>query len=133
MEQPRAGDRVSRGRVLIVEDEADLAWVEQFNLEVEGYEVVVAPEGRSALEQLATFAPDVLVLDVMLPHIDGWEVLARLGQLSPLARPKVIVVSAVTGAESVARAHAFGAGSFLAKPFDMEELIRLVGEALQVA
>jgi hypothetical protein len=50
-------------RVLIVEDEADLAWVEQFNLETEGYEVLVAPEGRSAIEALSSFDPDVLVLD----------------------------------------------------------------------
>ncbi|HEX2266868.1 MAG TPA: response regulator, partial [Actinomycetota bacterium] len=62
---------MGKGRVLIVEDEADLAWVEQFNLESEGYEVQVAPEGVSAIEQLQSFSPDVLVLDVMLPRLDG--------------------------------------------------------------
>ena len=62
---------MTRGRVLIAEDEATLAWVEQFNLESEGYEVRVASEGREAVAQVRTFEPDVLILDVMLPFLDG--------------------------------------------------------------
>jgi DNA-binding response OmpR family regulator len=122
-----------RARVLIVEDEADLAWVEQFNLEEEGYEVQVAPEGRTAIEQLELFIPHVLVLDVMLPHVDGWGVLAHAQELPAKQRPKVILVSAVAGVEDQARAQSLGVGSFLAKPFDIDDLIRLVGEALQAA
>src|SRR6266700_2030010 len=86
--------RLMPPRVLIVEDEADLAWVEQFNLETEGYEVLVAPEGRSAIEALSSFDPDVLVLDVMLPYVDGWQVLARMREMPSARRPKVIMVSA---------------------------------------
>ncbi len=119
-------------RVLIVEDEADLAWVEQFNLETEGYEVRIAPEGRSAIEALETFEPDVLVLDVMLPFVDGWQVLARMREM-PGVRPKVIMVSAAAGASDQAKAEEYGVGSFLAKPFDMEDLVRAVGDALAVA
>jgi DNA-binding response OmpR family regulator len=122
----------SRGRVLIVEDEADLAWVEQFNLQSEGYEVEVALEGRSAIEALETFAPDIVVLDLMLPHVDGWSVLARARELPPGRRPKVILVSAIAGAGDQARAERLGVGSFLPKPFDMDELVRLVGEAASV-
>jgi two-component system response regulator MprA len=93
----------------------------------------VAPEGRAAIEQLALFSPHVLVLDVMLPHIDGWEVLARSQELPANQRPKVILVSAIAGVSDQARAQDLGVGSFLAKPFEMDELIRLVGEALQAA
>ena len=122
-----------RARVLIVEDEADLAWVEQFNLEEEGYEVQVAPEGRTAIEQLALFAPHVMVLDVMLPYVDGWEVLAKTKELPHHQRPKVIVVSAVAGVGDQIQADNMWVGSFLAKPFDMDELVRLVGQVLQAA
>ena len=124
---------MSKGRILIVEDEADLAWVEQFNLETEGYEVLVAPEGRSAIEALSSFDPDVLVLDVMLPYVDGWQVLARMREMPSARRPKVIMVSAAAGASDQAKAEEYGVGSFLAKPFDMEDLVRAVGEALTPA
>jgi len=56
---------------------SDLAWVERFNLESEGYEVYVATEGRAAIDALEAFEPDVVVLDLMLPHVDGWSVLAK--------------------------------------------------------
>lgn len=121
-----------RRRVLIVEDEADLAWVEQFNLESEGYEVRVALEGRAALDALDSFSPDILVLDLMLPHVDGWSVLARVREIPADRRPKVILVSAVAGLGDQARAERLGVGSFLPKPFDIDELVRLVGEAAAV-
>jgi DNA-binding response OmpR family regulator len=121
---------VSRGRVLIVEDEADLAWVEQFNLESEGYEVRVALEGLAAIDALDTFCPDVLVLDVMLPRVNGWDVLARAQELPDERRPAVILVSAVAGVADQARAEGVGVGCFLAKPFDIDELVRLVDETI---
>jgi two-component system alkaline phosphatase synthesis response regulator PhoP len=121
---------MSRGRILIVEDEADLAWVEQFNLESEGYEVQVALEGLSAIDALETFSPDVLLLDVMLPLVNGWSVLARAQQLPDERRPSVILVSAVAGVADQARAEGMGVGSFLAKPFDIDELVRLVDQTI---
>jgi DNA-binding response OmpR family regulator len=121
---------MGRGRVLIVEDEADLAWVERFNLESEGYEVEVALEGYAAIEALQDFEPDVMVLDLMLPHVNGWSVLARTRELPDARRPKVIVVSAVAGASDQLRADEMGVGSFLAKPFEMDDLVRLVRQNL---
>jgi DNA-binding response OmpR family regulator len=121
---------MSRGRVLIVEDEADLAWVEQFNLESEGYEVQVALEGLAAIDALETFAPDVLVLDVMLPHVNGWSVLAKAQELPHERRPSVILVSAVAGVADQVKAETLGAGCFLAKPFDIDELVRVVDETI---
>ena len=123
----------ARGRVLLVEDDADLAWVERFNLESEGYEVRVAAEGRDALRQIESFAPQVMVLDVMLPHVSGWTVLARAQELPPEQRPRAILVSAVASLSDRARAREMGVGAFLAKPFEMEELLKLVGDAFQTA
>jgi DNA-binding response OmpR family regulator len=124
---------MGKGRVLIVEDEADLAWVEQFNLETEGYEVKVAPEGLTAVEQLKTFSPDVVVLDVMLPHLDGWAILERTRELPPEQRPEVIMVSAVAGVADRARGETLGVNRFLAKPFDMDDFLSAVGEAIASA
>lgn len=124
---------MSRGRVLIVEDEADLAWVEQFNLENEGYEVQVALEGVAAMEALESFAPDILLLDVMLPRVNGWSVLARAQDLPDGRRPKVILVSAVAGVADQAKAEGMGVGYFLAKPFDIDELVRVVEQTIASA
>lgn len=121
---------MGRGRVLIVEDEADLAWVERFNLETEGYEVQVATEGRTAIEALDEFEPDVLVLDLMLPHMNGWSVLERMQELPDDRRPQVIVVSAVAGAGDQVHPGEMGVDCFLPKPFDIDDLVRLVGESI---
>jgi DNA-binding response OmpR family regulator len=69
----------------------------------------------------------------MLPYVDGWEVLAHAQQLPHDRRPKVILVSAVAGVAEEVRAHELGIGCFLPKPFDMDDLVRMVGEALQAA
>ncbi|HJP66270.1 MAG TPA: response regulator [Actinomycetota bacterium] len=114
---------MSRGRVLIAEDEATLAWVEQFNLESEGYEVRIAPEGRSALEEVEAFTPDVLILDVMLPYLDGWSILANIRDLPDHRRPKVILVSAAAGVVDRAQEEGLSIESVLSKPFDMDELL----------
>ncbi|HXF56267.1 MAG TPA: response regulator [Actinomycetota bacterium] len=121
---------VSRPRILIVEDEADLAWVEQFNLEAEGYEVRVVHEGRTALRALEEFRPHLLLLDVMLPQVDGWSILQRARALPPDRRPRVAVVSAVAGVEEAARVEGVG-DAFIPKPFDIEELVRVVKETLR--
>lgn len=120
---------MTRVRVLIAEDEATLAWVERFNLESEGYEVRVAPEGRAAVDALRSFEPDVLILDVMLPHLDGWSVLASLKDLPDERRPKVILVSAAAGVRDRATAEHAAVESVLSKPFDMEELLDRVAAA----
>ncbi|HEX9235070.1 MAG TPA: response regulator [Actinomycetota bacterium] len=122
---------MSRGRVLIAEDEATLAWVEQFNLESEGYEVLIAPEGRAAIEALDTFAPDVLILDVMLPYLDGWSILANLKDLPDYRRPKVILVSAAAGVIDRAQSEGVAVESVLSKPFDMDQLLGRVAELMQ--
>ncbi len=124
---------MAKGRVLIAEDEATLAWVEQFNLEFEGYEVLVAPEGRAAVQALDTFAPDVLILDVMLPFVDGWSVLESIQGMPAERRPKVILVSAAAGVADRAQSERLHVESFLAKPFEIDELLERVAAAVGAA
>jgi DNA-binding response OmpR family regulator len=124
---------VSKGRVLIAEDEPTLAWVERFNLEHEGYEVEVADEGQATLDAVERFGPDVLILDVMLPRIDGWSVLESIEAMPVERRPRVILVTAAAGAKERVAASTQSLISFLSKPFDMEDLLRHVADAIAVA
>jgi DNA-binding response OmpR family regulator len=121
------------GRVLIAEDEATLAWVERFNLECEGYQVEVAPEGRAAVSALESFSPDVLILDIMLPYLDGWSVLDAIQGLPEDRRPKVILVSAAAGVADRAQSERLPVESFLAKPFEIDELLDRVAAAVRSA
>jgi DNA-binding response OmpR family regulator len=121
------------GGVLIVEDEADLAWLERFYLEAAGYDVRIAHEGGAALQAIEDAVPDVLVLDVMVPNMDGWTILAEARALPGAERIPVILVSAMSSSRVKAQVEAFGVREVLMKPFDMGDLVRAVGDSLRAA
>ena len=75
---------------------------------------------------LTAFEPDVLILDVMLPYVDGWSVLENIGEMPAERRPKVILVSAAAGVADRAQSEQLDVASVLPKPFDMDELLDLV-------
>lgn len=114
-------------RVLVVDDDFDIQLLLRLELEAEGYEVETADNGRIALERIPAMRPDVVLLDVMMPEIDGWGVLQRLED----PKPPIIVVSGLATNRDTHYAYAIelGALGFVSKPFDAEELLRIVGEA----
>lgn len=120
------GSRTRQATVLVVDDEPDLAWVMRFNLEVEGYRTFAAGDGRSALDVLREHSPEVMILDVMMPVMDGWSVLEELRGLPPHERPRIVIVSARTSPEDRARAHELGVDAFIPKPFELEDLLEVV-------
>jgi two-component system response regulator MprA len=116
-------------RILVVDDDADLCDMISICLSAEGYAVDSARDGRSALDEVARFAPTLILLDLWLPVLDGRHFAAQLradGRTTPL-----IVVSAADDAQSVARE--IGSTAFLEKPFAMDDLLgvvaRVAGEA----
>jgi DNA-binding response OmpR family regulator len=116
-------------RLLLVEDEANLAEVIADNLGLEGYDVEVAPDGERALESVSARPPALIVLDVMLPGIDGFEVCARLrkeGNEVP-----VLFLTARTESDDRVRGLAAGGDDYLGKPFDLRELILRVRAILK--
>lgn len=115
------------GSVLVVDDEPQVAWVLRFSLEHEGYRTYTASNGIEALEELGRHHPKVVVLDLMMPEMDGWAVLREMTKLPAEERPRVIIVSALTGPDDKAKATALGADAFVPKPFDVEELIGVLG------
>jgi DNA-binding response OmpR family regulator len=114
--------------VLVVDDEPDILLLHRLNLEAAGHRVVLAADGLTALERIDSDRPDAVVLDVMMPALDGWGFLDRLRDGD--APPPVLVVSAKSSPGDVQRARDLGAADYLAKPYDSEELVRRVAALL---
>src|SRR5690349_3785092 len=120
-----ATSMVSNGlpTVLVVDDEPQVVWVIEFSLQGEGYETLTAHDGYEAMTQIERHHPDLMVLDVMMPRMDGWSVLEELGKLPAADRPRVVMVTALSSAMDRARAERLGAAAFVPKPFDTDELV----------
>jgi DNA-binding response OmpR family regulator len=112
--------------VLVVDDEPQVVWMLQFSLEAEGYRTYAARNGQEALDEIADRRPGLILLDIMMPVMDGWTVLERVQQLPEGERPRVIVVSARSSLRDRAKAAELGADAFVAKPFSVDELMGVI-------
>ena len=120
------------GKILIVDDyEANVRLLER-NLRAAGYETVVAYDGEEALRKVVTERPDLVLLDVMLPKLDGYEVCRRLRAEETTAVIPVIMVTALRETEDRIRGLEAGADDFLSKPFDRGELLARVRSLLEI-
>jgi two-component system phosphate regulon response regulator PhoB len=117
--------------ILVVEDEGDLAEMVSYNLQQAGYDVVIAGDGLSALDILRRDQPDMVILDIMLPNLDGREVCRRIRQDQKTRNIPVLIVSAL--AEETDRVVGFeiGADDYLTKPFSPRELVLRVKAILR--
>lgn len=121
---------MSRGRILVVDDEADVRQIVRELLERAGYEVEEAPDGRASLRALYAGSPDLVVLDVTMPGLDGWQTLERIRDLSDLP---VIMLTALAGELEKVRGLKAGADDYLTKPFGRQELLARVEALLRRA
>jgi CheY-like chemotaxis protein len=112
-------------RILIVDDLADNVFLLQTVLEAEGYEVETALGGYAALEKLQATSPDLILLDVMMPDLDGYEVTRRIRRSQQFANLPIFLISAYDQADTE-RGQAIGATDFLRKPIDFDRLLTLV-------
>lgn len=113
-------------RVLVVDDDPALVRTLRINLRARGYEVIVARDGRTALQVVAEDEPDLLVLDLGLPDLDGVSVLRRLRATNTVP---VIVLSARHSSEDKVEALDLGADDYVTKPFGVEELMARIRAA----
>ena len=111
-------------RVLIVDDEPFLRELNEAILRQAGYAVETADDGVTALARLRADPPDVMVLDLSMPRLDGFGVLEGMAALP--ARPRTVVVTARHAASDIERAIALGASDYLSKPFQPEHLVQRV-------
>ena len=114
-------------RVLVIEDNPDLAFGLRNNLEIEGYEVEVAPDGHAGLAAARARRPDLVVLDLMLPGLDGFRVLKTLREYDPC--PPILILTARAEEADKVRGLRLGADDYVTKPFGLLELLARV-EAL---
>lgn len=121
--QPATGQKK---RVLVVDDERHIVRLVQVNLERQGYEVITAYDGVECLEKAKSEKPDLIVLDVMMPRMDGFEALQRLKSDPETSYIPVIMLTARAQDRDVLQGYQYGADLYLTKPFSPLELISLV-------
>lgn len=117
--------------ILIVEDDPAVRGMLELTFTVEGYETELVADGAAALDRLDGDAADLVVLDVMMPHVDGYEVLQQLRSRDAWERTPVIVCTALSDDEDVWRGWSSGADYLLTKPFDLDHLRDVVQRLLQ--
>lgn len=118
-----------RGKILVVDDEEDLRLLLTESLRREGFQAAAASSGREALALVEQEPPDLIVLDLVMPEMDGIETLRRLRERG--VRAKVVVLTAYGTAQQTREAMALGVSEFIGKPFDLDRLIRIVAEMVK--
>lgn len=113
-------------KVLIVEDQPDVREVIRISLELEDFDIHEAADGLAALEQARRLRPDLMLLDVMMPGLDGLQVCQRVKADPALRRTKVVMLTARDQAADRRAASQAGADHYLAKPFSPLELLQVV-------
>jgi two-component system alkaline phosphatase synthesis response regulator PhoP len=117
-------------RILVVDDEPDIVELVAFNLKAEGYGVITASNGVDALEQARTALPDLIVLDLMLPELDGMAVCEILRELPATAPIPIIMLTAWSSELSRKIGLGLGAEEYIIKPFSPRELVARVNSTL---
>jgi len=120
-----------RQKILIVDDEPDIVELLAFNLKAEGYEVVTAASGLEALNQARATLPDLILLDLMLPELDGLAVSEILHRLPSTAPIPIIIITAWKSELSRVIGLATGAEDYVTKPFSPRDLVRRVNRTLR--
>jgi len=128
---PGQPGRQRLGRVLLVEDEQDVAEMIRYNLTKEGYDVVLCSNGNEALRLARENRPDVLLLDIMIPQLNGWEVCRRIKKDPELATIPVIMVSGRVEEGDKVLGFEVGADDYVTKPFSPRELIARIRAVLR--
>jgi class 3 adenylate cyclase len=130
IKSPATGTKHSLGFVLVVDDEEQNRSLLRDPLEARGYEIAEAENGMQALEKIATRPPDVILLDVMMPQMDGFEVCRRLKTDSKTAHIPILMVTALSERKERLMGIAVGANDFLNKPVDIQDVTLRVGNAV---
>jgi DNA-binding response OmpR family regulator len=110
-------------RILIVDDESDLVAVLRFGLEVEGFDVIDAGDGEEGLKRAREEHPDLLVLDLMLPKLDGYKVCRALKFDERYKTLPIFILSARSGEQDRRLALDMGADVFISKPYEIKDLV----------
>jgi len=119
-----------RKKVLIADDEANIVTALEYLLHRSGYEVRVAATGEEALREVESFGPDLVLLDVMMPQISGYDVCQRIRERAEWSDIKIIMLSARGREAEVSKGLSLGADLYITKPFSNAELVSRIDALL---
>lgn len=119
-------------KILIVDDEPNIVMSLEYSFKKNNFEVYIARDGQEALEILKTNFPDVIILDIMMPLVDGYATLEQIKKDHNLSHTKVIFLSAKNKESDIIKALELGANAYLTKPFSIKKVIDTVLEQLKV-
>jgi DNA-binding response OmpR family regulator len=119
-------------KILIVDDEPNIVMSLEYTFKKQNFEVFIARDGIEALEILKTQLPDVIILDVMMPLVDGFETLQQIKQNEKLNHCKVMFLSAKNKESDIEKGMALGADAYLTKPFSIKKVVEKVAELLEL-
>jgi two-component system, OmpR family, alkaline phosphatase synthesis response regulator PhoP len=121
---------MSRGRILVVDDEIYIVHILDFSLGMEGYEVVTALDGEEGLQKAIEFKPDLIVLDIMMPKMDGYETCKALKADERTKNTPVILLSAKGRNVDMQTGYDVGADEYITKPFSPRKLVDRINAML---
>jgi two-component system alkaline phosphatase synthesis response regulator PhoP len=121
---------MSKGKILVVDDEIYIVHILDFSLGMEGYEVVTALDGEQALEKVTSEKPDLIVLDIMMPKLDGYEVCKAIKANSATKHIPVILLSAKGRNVDQKMGFEVGADDYITKPFSPRKLVERINQLL---
>lgn len=117
-------------KILIVDDEHKILMSLEYSFRKQGYEVFIARDGTEVLELLKTIIPDVILLDIMMPNLDGYSTLKEIKTMETLNHTKVIFLSAKTNPKDIEKGLDLGADAYVTKPYSIKKLIQQIEEML---
>jgi DNA-binding response OmpR family regulator len=120
-------------RILVVEDEESLLKLESILLTSKGYEVTGVTDGKAAMQVLASNRPDLVVLDIMLPDIDGFEICRRIKENPETRTIPVLMLTAKKNSQDFARGVQVGADAYITKPFKAVKVVEMIEGLLAAA
>lgn len=126
-----ANNAVMRKKILVVDDDAELVELISFHLKQAGYSIGTASNGVDAIKKAHSLGPDLIVLDVMMPELDGFAVCEILRRDAATARLPIMMLTALSSELSRVAGLGSGASDFITKPFSPRLLVQRIGELLQ--
>ena len=117
-------------KILIVDDEPNIVMTLEYTFKKSNYEVFIARDGQEALDILKTNFPDVIILDIMMPMVDGFATLEQIRKDDNLQHTKVMLLSAKNKESDIEKGLALGADAYMTKPFSIKKVVEKVEELL---
>nr|WP_298654888.1 response regulator [uncultured Flavobacterium sp.] len=118
-------------KILIVDDEPNIIMSLEYTFKKSNFKVFIARDGQEALDILETETPDAIILDVMMPNVDGYATITQIKKNEKLAHTKIVFLSAKNKESDIEKGLNLGANTYMTKPFSIKKLVEKINELLE--